>query len=122
MTMTNTMPQTTPRSLEVLVQHVRASALCLHCLAGPGTACARQGRRGVHLDRFVQAYRDGSITAAETALTIVEGVDRQTYYRHGVASIVRDGFCSQLRPAAEPDQAPQLYVVVNVGRAAAVSP
>lgn len=91
MTMTTTIPDTTPRSLEVLIEHVRASALCLHCLAGPGKPCKRQGRRGVHLDRFVQAYRDGSITSAETAITIVEGVNRIALHRHRMAAIVRDG-------------------------------
>ena len=63
-------PQTTPRSLEVLVEHVRAEALCLHCKASPGKPCKRQGRQGVHLARFVHAYVLHLITPREIALVI----------------------------------------------------
>ena len=63
-------PTPTPRSLEVLVEHVRASALCLHCKAAPGKPCKRQGRRGVHLARFVHACVEHKITRREIEIVM----------------------------------------------------
>ena len=78
-------PTATPRSVEVLVEHVRAETLCLHCLAEPGKPCKRQGRRGVHLARFVHAYIRQMITPREIAL-VLGGMDVFT-----AATIIRAG-------------------------------
>jgi hypothetical protein len=63
-------PTPVPRSLEVLAEHVRTSEFCPHRKAGPGKPCKRQGRRGVHLARFVHAYVLHLITPREIALVI----------------------------------------------------
>ncbi len=76
MTMTNTMPQTTPggpetpRSLEVLVEHVRASAPCGYCGAAPGARCNGRLRHSVHMGRVVRAFVLGEITVDELAIVV----------------------------------------------------
>jgi len=63
-------PTPTPRSLEVLVEHVRTEVPCTHCGAAPGKPCRRQGRQGVHLARFVRAFTGHQITGPEIAVVI----------------------------------------------------
>ena len=75
----------TPRSLEVLIQHVRAAAPCPHCGSLPGAACKWQGRRGVHLARFIRAYTRRLVTADELAV-VLGGLEVFT-----TATIIRDG-------------------------------
>ncbi len=85
MTVTTILPETTPRSLEVLLAAVRAEVPCPHCGAKPGLGCAWQGRRGVHLARFVRAYILGLITVAEWP-AVLGDLDVFTN-----ATIIRDG-------------------------------
>jgi hypothetical protein len=90
--MPTTMPQTaasgpeTPRSLEVLTEYLRAEILCTHCEASPGTSCKWQGRRGVHLARWVRAYATHQITPRE--LETLAGVLPVVITS---ASVIRDG-------------------------------
>ena len=56
---------TVPRSLEVLTEFLRAEVPCPHCEASPGTSCKWQGRRSVHLGRWVRAYAAHQITPRE---------------------------------------------------------
>lgn len=63
-----TIAQTTPRSLEVLLEHVRDVAYCPHCTADPGRRC--HGRRGIHLGRVVRAYTRRQITPAEIGVAL----------------------------------------------------
>ena len=65
---------TVPRSLEVLVEHVRTETPCTHCGSAPGAACRWQGRRGVHLARFIRAYILHLVTADELAV-VLGGLD-----------------------------------------------
>ena len=51
---------------------LRAEVPCPHCGARPGTSCRRQGRRAVHLGRWVRAYATGRITPRE--LEVLAGV------------------------------------------------
>ena len=64
-----TIAQTTPRSLEVLTEHVRHVAECQWCGAQPGRRCGIHGR-GEHLSRFVRALVLGEITVDEVAAVI----------------------------------------------------
>lgn len=85
MTVTPILPETTPRSLELLLQAVRVEVPCPHCGARPGTGCAYQGRRGVHLNRFVRAYTTYKITVDEIARVLGS---REVFT---MATIIRDG-------------------------------
>ncbi len=76
--------QETPRSREVLVQHVRAEARCGYCGSGAGTACRLRG--GVHMGRIVRAFVEGRITVDELAIVVKPLGDRFTG-----ATIIRDG-------------------------------
>lgn len=86
MTMSTTMPQTAPRSLEVLTAFLRAEMPCPHCGAEPGTSCKRQGPRAVHLSRWVRAYATHRITPRE--LETLAGVLPVVITS---ASVIRDG-------------------------------
>ena len=70
MLMSPTIPDTTPRSLEVLLAAVRAEADCPRCGAAAGKRCTIHGR-GTHLNRFVRAYITHVVTADELAMLIV---------------------------------------------------
>ncbi len=58
-------PTPVPRSPEVLTEYLRAEVPCPHCEASPGTSCKWQGRRAVHLGRWVRAYAAHQITPRE---------------------------------------------------------
>lgn len=89
----------TPRSLEVLMEFLRAEVECARCGAEPGRPCKWQRRPGVHLGRFIRAFASHQITAKE--LERLAGIlPRNGAF--GMCTIIRD------------DSQPQLYVVVNV--------
>jgi hypothetical protein len=107
MTVTSTIPQTTPRSLEVLIEHVRAEIECQWCSAVPGRSCDHQGRRSVHLSRFIHALVRRQVTIDEIAVVIrpyPEGNFR-------AATIIRGD--RPAVPAAE-QPGPDLYVVWEI--------
>jgi hypothetical protein len=116
MTMTTTIPQTapvtpaTPRSFEVLLQFLRAEVTCPRCNAEPGRACKWQRRPGVHLGRFIDAYAAHRITPKELE-RLAGRLPRNG--RFGMATIIRDD-CQPRPVKPEPEEAPPLYVVVNV--------
>jgi hypothetical protein len=64
-----TIAHTTPRSLEVLTEHVRQVAPCTWCGARAGKRCGIHGR-GEHLSRFIRALVLGEITVDEMAAVI----------------------------------------------------
>lgn len=74
MTTANTMPQTTPRSLEVLIHHVRAETHCPRCGAVRGRSCEWQGHRGLHLARFSRAYLRRKMTDDEMVMVFGSAV------------------------------------------------
>ena len=61
-----------PRSPEVLTEFLRAEVPCPHCEASPGTSCKWQGRRSVHLGRWVRAFAERKIAPRE--LEILAGL------------------------------------------------
>ena len=69
MTVTTILPETTPRSLEVLLAAVRAEVKCPHCFAPAGQRCPVR-HRGVHLARFVRAFVLRQVTVAEMAVVL----------------------------------------------------
>jgi hypothetical protein len=72
MTVTTILPETTPRSLEVLLTTVRAEVKCPHCFAPAGQRCPVR-HRGVHLARFVRAFVLRQITVTEMAAVLAAG-------------------------------------------------
>ncbi len=85
MLMSPTIPETAPRSLEVLLAAVRAEATCPRCGAAAGKRCMIHGR-GTHLHRFIRALVTHKITVDEMARVVVPLGDR-----FGMATIIRDG-------------------------------
>lgn len=77
----------TPRSLEVLLQFLRAEVKCPRCNAEPGRACKWQRRPGIHLGRFIHAYAAHQITPKE--LELLAG--RLPSSGIGISTIIRAG-------------------------------
>lgn len=82
--MPTTISADTPRSPEVLIQHVRTIVQCPHCGAQAGNRCGIHGR-GIHLGRFIHALVLRKITVEEIAVVLGD-LDVFTN-----ATIIRDG-------------------------------